>query len=428
MASIYLKKNTRFYYAQWSVFDLKTLRWKIKNKSTKEENPILAQQMADEWQRNADAVAALSGARRRGAAPQGRVPKMSEREREILAAALERDPSRDPRRKAGLWKDFKESYLARVENPTTRAEYASCLARWEKFCEATGVKLEFLEDVDIDLAESWIAELIKSGISRGRVNFYRGLLNTIYERARKRGLVVVNPFAAIQPLKLKPTEDNLPARPLTDDELMRLCLAPYKLAASEARSKGWCAGMAEEWEVLIQLTAVTGQRLLDAVDMKWGMLDLENGILDYLPAKTKRSARRIAFPLKFWPKTVAMMIAWREDSTDTSPDDLVFPLINKASYQRAKRSHWPSYAFIKIVEAAGIERKDLRGGEGRGRRRVDVGFHSLRHTANTKAAAMGIPAEIRKELFGHSTVEMNRIYTHWNPEVLEEIISRAQKG
>ncbi|MDF1853754.1 MAG: hypothetical protein P1U85_23185 [Verrucomicrobiales bacterium] len=49
MATVYRKKNSKNWYAQWSVFDPKRAKWKKKQKSTGESSRALALDVAAEW-------------------------------------------------------------------------------------------------------------------------------------------------------------------------------------------------------------------------------------------------------------------------------------------------------------------------------------------------------------------------------------------
>jgi integrase len=425
MAGVYLKANSRIFYAQWSIYRPDTGKWVKRQKSTGFAEITAAQATVDDWQRNADAIAATYGVKRRSGTAVKVAVKMTDREREIYEAALADDPGRDPRRKAGLWSEFSEQSLTRISNTQTRAGYKLCCERWAYWCELQGRPITLLDEADVALVEGWRDALLDEGLRGKRVNFHLRSVGAIYQRALRHGLVAMNPFAAVDMVRLTPSKDNLPAEPFEEAHLERLYLAPYKVASMPRRTERWKPGMAEEWELVIRLAAVTGQRLADAVSLRWDALDLDAGVLDYLPGKTKRTARRIAFPLKYWPAEIARLRAWKEGKQGDA-EEWVFPLLREAA--QASRG-WPSKGFAMIMEAAGLEKAIAQKGEGAGRDRYRQGFHSLRHTANTRCAGMGIPAEIRKELFGHSTVEMNRVYTHWDSEVLDELMeSRSKRG
>src|SRR5439155_18996081 len=89
----------------------------------------------------------------------------------------------------------------------------------------------------------------------------------------------------------------------------------------------------------------------------------------------------------------------------------VFPAIAA----QAQRNVSPlSKYFTKIMQRADIEQRVIR------ERKADSGgrcvnaltFHSLRHTFNSILANAGIPEETRMALTGHTTREMNQVYTH----------------
>jgi integrase len=64
-----------------------------------------------------------------------------------------------------------------------------------------------------------------------------------------------------------------------------------------------------------------------------------------------------------------------------------------------------------------MERADIRvplGSEkrGKGRRFKALGFHSLRHSFISRLANAEVPADVRKQLVGHSSDDIHRRYVH----------------
>jgi site-specific recombinase XerD len=63
-----------------------------------------------------------------------------------------------------------------------------------------------------------------------------------------------------------------------------------------------------------------------------------------------------------------------------------------------------------------------RGGKGR---TVNAHtFHSLRHSFNSQMASAGIAQEVRMKLTGHTSTEMNKIYTHAEEAQLRRAIRK----
>ena len=76
-----------------------------------------------------------------------------------------------------------------------------------------------------------------------------------------------------------------------------------------------------------------------------------------------------------------------------------------------------SYQFGELLADAGLMARRnhwaKRDGAGPGRRAVsEVSFHCLRHTANTLMKKAGVPEAVVRDIVGHDTVEISRLYTH----------------
>ena len=81
-----------------------------------------------------------------------------------------------------------------------------------------------------------------------------------------------------------------------------------------------------------------------------------------------------------------------------------------------------SMAFTRIMKRAGIKGRMLREATGKGRSLSSLSFHSLRHSFNAALANAGVGIEMRQELTGHASLEMNQLYTHPNIKVKREAI------
>ena len=74
-----------------------------------------------------------------------------------------------------------------------------------------------------------------------------------------------------------------------------------------------------------------------------------------------------------------------------------------------------SYQFGELLADAGLmarrNHRAKRDGAGPGRRAVsEVSFHCLRHTANTLMKKAGVPEAVVRDIVGHDTVEISRLY------------------
>jgi len=77
-----------------------------------------------------------------------------------------------------------------------------------------------------------------------------------------------------------------------------------------------------------------------------------------------------------------------------------------------------SMAFKRIMGHAEIQGRLLREANGEGRSQSSLSVHSPRHSFNSAMANAGVAPEVRQKLTGHSSADMNRIYTHHELEPL----------
>jgi integrase len=80
-------------------------------------------------------------------------------------------------------------------------------------------------------------------------------------------------------------------------------------------------------------------------------------------------------------------------------------------------------AFKRVMERAGIKGRMLREANGAGRSQSSLSFHSLRHSFNSAMANAGVALEVRQKLTGHSSADMNRVYTHHELEPLRAAVA-----
>jgi integrase len=87
-----------------------------------------------------------------------------------------------------------------------------------------------------------------------------------------------------------------------------------------------------------------------------------------------------------------------------------------------------SLEFHSILVKAGLLEEYQRTNQGNGRscRRTvsPLSFHSLRHTFVSTLKASGAPQMVARELAGHSSDQVNELYTHTPPELLRKSLKR----
>lgn len=164
-----------------------------------------------------------------------------------------------------------------------------------------------------------------------------------------------------------------------------------------------------DWRGAILLGYYTGARLGDVANMKWNAVDLDKGVIRFIPSKTKKE---VTVPLH----------------DDLRRELLKNPGIGKAflfpslSGKGTGGKLGLSGRFTAIMTKAGIEGKITRQTAG-GRASSSLSFHSLRHSFNSAMANAGVSQEIRQKLTGHVSAEVNTHYTHHELEPLRAAIA-----
>lgn len=304
----------------------------------------------------------------------------------------------------------------------TRRDYEAIWNRLRNWCGAHRIGVDRFENFTPMHAERWRDDLRNEGLSANRVNFHLTVMGGLWIKAMRLGHATLNPFAATRRVEITAEDDNRAAAPFTAAELERLIAAPPMLVAARNTrlARLWSPDRGAQWVLAIRIARVTGARLGDATALRVGDIDGATGDLDFVPAKTRKSAggKRILFPVGVFDAALARdLVALAAGGW---PEDRLMPLLAGVSTSSAIGL---SAQFREIMEAAAIPLASSAGGSGRGRRRWSHGFHSLRHTAVTAAMTLGLGTELRQALFGHSSAEMSRKYTHWDTAELRRQVA-----
>ena len=189
-----------------------------------------------------------------------------------------------------------------------------------------------------------------------------------------------NPFNAVQTPRVAPSG----RRALSVDELRRIIgTAPPDL------------------RTLMLIGIYTGARLGDSATLDWSAIDLDGMRCAFVQGKTKR-------PLVV-PLHPALAAHFR-----TLPPPHSGPILpDLADRYRAGCASTLTKRLQRHIESCGIATTAPGTGQ---RRTVLVGFHSLRHSFVSLAAAAGTAPTVLQSLAGHTSEDMTRRYTHTTSE------------
>jgi integrase len=215
------------------------------------------------------------------------------------------------------------------------------------------------------------------------------ILGAPLRQALKLGTLSKNPLHSVPLLKKSRFEKGV----FAPEEISRLVKAAER-----------------DWKGAILVGYFTGARLQDVCNLRWDNVDLAKKIIRFRTAKTDQ-----AITLAIHPELEDYLVTCAD-----SDDSRAFVFRSLAG----KPSPTLSIAFREIMEKAGIEAGIAREKLGaKGRTISSRSWHSLRHSFNSALANHGVSQELRQKFTGHSTAEMNAVYTHHELETIRQAIT-----
>jgi len=269
--------------------------------------------------------------------------------------------------------------------------------RIHEFLEHLGVKADrLLREITPTDVRSWRDKLKAKGLSAPTVNGAIKVLRMPFKGAHDAGYIEINPCTPNQVKLLKDEARNVSKDVFTSKQIAALINA----------------APSEDWKGLILCAYFTGLRLRDCSELRWSSVDLDEHVISVTTRKTKKDVT-VPIHLQF-----ALWLVRQTRGIGKAP---VFPsLAGKSGSGKSGLS----MAFKRIMDRAKIKGRILREATGEGRSQSSLSFHSLRHSFNAALANAGVGVEMRQELIGHASIEMNRHYTHPNLEVKRKAIAQ----
>ncbi len=236
--------------------------------------------------------------------------------------------------------------------------------------------------------DGFINYMARTGRSTKTTRNSLGILHSIFELARREGIVEANPCSLVE--KPRATEGDPDIRFLEPEEI-------------EALLRGIPEDDLGRIERRMYLTAaMTGMRQGELLALRWRDIDWparrvrirRNYVRgEFGTPKSKRSSRSV--PLA--DRLAGELDRLHAETFYPADDDLVFA--HPHTGKPIDRSR-----LLKRFKAA------LRRGEVR-----EVRFHDLRHTFGTRMAAQGVPMRALQEMMGHRDFKTTLIYADYAP-------------
>lgn len=236
------------------------------------------------------------------------------------------------------------------------------------------------------------ATYLAGELSANSFNKYITLFRRMWDVLAEEGRMTENPWAKIRHMALA----THTRRELTVEELARVC-----------------GSVTGEMRLLFVVGIYTGLRLGDCALLEWGSIDLARNRIMTIPRKTARHANGKPVVIPLHP-TLAAMLA------EIPPDERTGYLLPELAAMYEHDSGMISNRIQAVFTKAGIRTQTTAEGE---RARVDVGFHSLRHTFVSLSANAGAPLAVVQAIVGHSNPAMTRHYFHESEAALQSAVA-----
>ena len=214
------------------------------------------------------------------------------------------------------------------------------------------------------------------GLAPKTINYCLDTVRVVYNKAVAWGLFSgENPAKRVSRIK----HDNRRRRFLSVEEARAL------LEELKQRSQ-------QTYEIAV-LALKCGLRFGEIANLRFGDIDLENGLLFIRDPKNRES--RTAY---ITPEVREIL----EAKIPAPPEQLVFPSDTGGRMTQVSKS------FDRTVQKLGFNK-------GITDPRQRITFHSLRHTFASWLAISGVPLNTIRELMGHKTLVMTTRYSHLSP-------------
>ena len=179
------------------------------------------------------------------------------------------------------------------------------------------------------------------------------------------------------------------------------------------------------WRYMIVAGAYTGLRMGDLICMKWGNVDLQRNFLLIEPDKVE--GKKIAIPIaKPFRDILASMKA---KAGKVKASDYLWPeQAHRHQTYKSGSGYFSNQFFSKILAPLELVTARPKSHKAKkdstGKRAVnEISFHCFRHYFISRLKSTGSNQAIAKALAGHSSDQVNDLYTHVPEEDLTKAIS-----
>ena len=313
------------------------------------------------------------------------------REAEIARVLSERATEKETRipclRLDQLWDAVGKSVKKKKKKMETRDRIKARVTAFVSWMREHHPDVVEVRDVELKHAEQFVRHVLEN--SKGKTgNEYLSALRQVFQIVRAESKAMTNIWEEVP----RCSSTSHRRRALTEEELRKV----FALVSGEMRTL-FTAGL------------YLGLRLGDAVCLRWSDIDMDNGVVRLVPAKTRKHGTEVVISFRGTPLQNIL-----ESTSADNRTGFVMPSLAEM-YQR---ENWRLRGMIARVFAdCGIQ---TTVSSDKGRKSADVGFHSLRHSFVSMAANAGVPLAIVQAVVGHTSTAMTQHYFHVSRDALDK--------
>jgi integrase len=294
---------------------------------------------------------------------------------------------------------FSENWLEEKKQESSKATFLAYQTTVTDFLAFLGQR------ADSDIATvarsdviAWRASL-SARLRNATVNRHIKILRMMFKAAHRDSFILENPVQHVEVTKAR-QDAEAGRRPFTIPEIQAI------LAIADP-----------EWQSMIKFGFFTGGRLGDIAQLRWSNINLQRDEIRFVAGKT---GKRMTVPICTSLKNHILSLEHGEDP-DAALHPRAYETIRRQGYA-SNLSRW----FGELLAQAGLRTASSHRGRGIGRsarrKRQELSFHSLRHSATTILDEAGVPSSVAQALIGHDSEAVHKNYVSVGSEAIRRAV------
>jgi integrase len=236
---------------------------------------------------------------------------------------------------------------------------------------AAGTLTSYLHLIKPISVEQWLRSLQE--LSDGSKAKIRNIMSAVFSHAIRFEIADKNPITPVR-------------------QSAKRTKVPVILDPAELKSLFGELGIRERAMIIVD--ALTGIRRSELMGLQWkdldfigGRIEITRSIVDQVIGKCKTETSRK--PVVMDEHIQQSLIAWRQESMYTGPDDWIWA----SPHRKGKQPLWLSTIMRYYIQPAAI-RVGIQ---------KNIGWHTFRHTFSSLIKSLGVDAKVVQELLRHAS-------------------------